>query len=597
MIARRIAAEARIGLTGTDCNHGGSSPFNRARETRRPSRRRLRGLGTHVDASEWRGRDAAAAPAGDLIKDTTTQTFVEDVIEESQGQPVLVDFWAPWCGPCKQLTPILEKVVKAAKGKVKLVKMNIDEHPADPRPDGHPVDPGGHRLQERPAGRRLHGRAARKPGQGVHRAPHQGRGRRRGRGSAEGRRERWPQATSTGAAEIYSALLAEDPDNMPAHRRPRALLMSQRGALEQAKQTSGAGAREQAQRRRDRRRARRARTRRAGASARRRSPSSSRRSPPIRTITRRASISPSRSTPRASAKRRSTSCSRSSGATASGTTTARASSWSSSSRPGARPTRRRVAGRKRCRRCCSRELSRSACQTRPVAERTTMPMNAIYRGPADLPEVIPVFPLAGRAAAAARADAAQHFRAALPRDGRRRAEQRRPADRHDPARPRRIRGPRGHAEPLPDRLRRPHHAVRRDRRRPLPDQLTGVCALPRRRGARRSRRPIASAASAFAPFADDFVAAQGEDDGRPHGAARGAHAISSRPTISRPTGKASRARPTRRSSTRSSMMRPSAPPRSRRCSKRPTQDPRRNPGRHHRDRAGQGERAGETPLQ
>jgi putative thioredoxin len=45
---------------------------------------------------------------------------------------VLVDFWAPWCGPCKQLTPILEKVVKAAKGKVKLVKMNIDEHPAIP---------------------------------------------------------------------------------------------------------------------------------------------------------------------------------------------------------------------------------------------------------------------------------------------------------------------------------------------------------------------------------------------------------------------------------------------------------------------------------
>ena len=66
------------------------------------------------------------------IKDTTTQTFIKDVIEESKRQPVLVDFWAPWCGPCKQLTPVLEKVVKAAKGKVKLVKMNIDEHPAIP---------------------------------------------------------------------------------------------------------------------------------------------------------------------------------------------------------------------------------------------------------------------------------------------------------------------------------------------------------------------------------------------------------------------------------------------------------------------------------
>src|SRR6267154_541217 len=68
----------------------------------------------------------------DLIKETTTQTFVKDVIEESKRQPVLIDFWAPWCGPCRQLTPILEKAVRAAKGRVKLVKMNIDEHPAIP---------------------------------------------------------------------------------------------------------------------------------------------------------------------------------------------------------------------------------------------------------------------------------------------------------------------------------------------------------------------------------------------------------------------------------------------------------------------------------
>jgi putative thioredoxin len=64
-----------------------------------------------------------------LIKDTTTNTFREDVVAESMQQPVLVDFWAPWCGPCKQLTPVIEKAVKAAGGKVKLVKMNIDEHP------------------------------------------------------------------------------------------------------------------------------------------------------------------------------------------------------------------------------------------------------------------------------------------------------------------------------------------------------------------------------------------------------------------------------------------------------------------------------------
>jgi len=70
--------------------------------------------------------------AADVVKDVTTQTFMKDVIEESRRQPVLVDFWAPWCGPCKQLTPVLEKAVKNAKGAVKLAKMNIDEHPAIP---------------------------------------------------------------------------------------------------------------------------------------------------------------------------------------------------------------------------------------------------------------------------------------------------------------------------------------------------------------------------------------------------------------------------------------------------------------------------------
>ena len=74
----------------------------------------------------------AQTGAPDAVKDTTTQGFVKDVIEESRKQPVLVDFWAPWCGPCKQLTPVLEKAVRAAKGKVKLVKMNIDDHPAIP---------------------------------------------------------------------------------------------------------------------------------------------------------------------------------------------------------------------------------------------------------------------------------------------------------------------------------------------------------------------------------------------------------------------------------------------------------------------------------
>ena len=68
------------------------------------------------------------ASAADLIKDGSTESFVADVMEASASVPVIVDFWAPWCGPCKQLTPLLERIVREARGAVRMVKINVDEN-------------------------------------------------------------------------------------------------------------------------------------------------------------------------------------------------------------------------------------------------------------------------------------------------------------------------------------------------------------------------------------------------------------------------------------------------------------------------------------
>ena len=74
------------------------------------------------------GTPSAAPAKGDWIKDSTEATFMKDVIDASVDVPVIVDFWAPWCGPCKTLGPALEAAVTAAKGKVRMVKINVDEN-------------------------------------------------------------------------------------------------------------------------------------------------------------------------------------------------------------------------------------------------------------------------------------------------------------------------------------------------------------------------------------------------------------------------------------------------------------------------------------
>jgi putative thioredoxin len=180
--------------------------------------------------------DVAAAPPEGLIKDTTTQTFIKDVIEESKRQPVLVDFWAEWCGPCKQLTPVIEKVVKAAKGKVKLVKMDIDKHPAIPGQlgiqsipaviafvNGQPADGFLGALPEsqvvafleRLTKDRIGGEA---------------------KDLLKAADAALADGDAAGAAEMYAGLLAQDGANIPA-LAGLARAYVETGAIEQAKQT------------------------------------------------------------------------------------------------------------------------------------------------------------------------------------------------------------------------------------------------------------------------------------------------------------------------------------------------------------------------
>jgi putative thioredoxin len=181
-------------------------------------------------------QEAQTAVADTSVKDTTTQAFVKDVIEESKRQPVLVDFWAPWCGPCKQLTPILEKSVKAAKGKVKLVKMNIDDHPAIPGQMG---------IQSIPAviafvnGQPADGFMGALPESQVIAFLERLTKDRIGGEAKDLLKEAdaaLAEGDAAGAAELYGQLLAEDAANVPA-LAGLVRCHVETGALEQAKQT------------------------------------------------------------------------------------------------------------------------------------------------------------------------------------------------------------------------------------------------------------------------------------------------------------------------------------------------------------------------
>ncbi|MFG1393050.1 tetratricopeptide repeat protein [Xanthobacter agilis] len=179
--------------------------------------------------------NGGAAPAGDII-DVTTESFLKDVMEESKHRPVLVDFWAPWCGPCKSLGPILEKVVKDAKGKVRLAKMNIDDHP---------VIPGKLGIQSVPT---VYAFVGGQPVDGFMGALPEGQvkgfvdrliGGEAGNDVADvlaSAEAALAEHDLAGAAEIFAAVLGEDPTNLAA-LAGLVRTQIQAGALEQAKAT------------------------------------------------------------------------------------------------------------------------------------------------------------------------------------------------------------------------------------------------------------------------------------------------------------------------------------------------------------------------
>ena len=423
---------------------------------------------------EWAG---GRRGHGELIKDTTTAGFPTDVIRESRQQPVLVDFWAPWCGPCKQLTPALEKAVRAAGGKVKLVKMNIDDHPSIAGQlgiqsipaviafkNGQPVDGFMGAIPESQIREFLDKVVGKGAGAEIAEA------------LAAAAEARAAGDTQT-AADIYSAVLEQAPDNadaaagladllfesgdaetaravlgrVPADKQDAPAVAAVRAKMKLAEEAAALGnpAEFEARLAKDPKRP-------SGALRSRRDPERAR---------------------QARAKRR-TICSPSSRPTAPGTTTPRGSSCCSSSRPGVRPTRRRWRAAASCRRSCSRDAE-AAIDPSALAVGTRLPHidtmpggsgprrralqagNANYRVASDLPATIPVFPLSAALLLPGGRMPLNIFEPryiqmideALGGNAR---------DRHDPAGARRRHARGWRAGTLRGRLRRPADLLRRD---------------------------------------------------------------------------------------------------------------------------------------
>src|ERR1700745_357804 len=177
-----------------------------------------------------------ATAAGTVVKDPPTQTFVKDVIEESKRQPVLVDFWAEGCGPCKQLGPVLEKVVKAAKGKVKLVKMDIDKQPSIPGQPAFHSTPGVFAFV---TGQPVDGFLGALPESQVTAFIERVTKDRIGgeeKDLLKAADDALANGDAAGAAELYAGVLAQDSSNVAA-LAGLARSYVRTGALEQAKQT------------------------------------------------------------------------------------------------------------------------------------------------------------------------------------------------------------------------------------------------------------------------------------------------------------------------------------------------------------------------